>query len=564
MGLKNISHQGFSIALALQYIENFSAQLASTADLQRLYDLCLSFTKETFHLDYSTLLLLDTRREKLVMRATMGFPENMVNIFSLRLDQGLPSLALKTGRVETVEDFRLETRFEVTAIMPELAISSAIAAPMLVADTVIGVLIGHTCRQRYFYELEKQVYQVMANHAGIAINNALLFSSLQRSERRRERKIRELQQEKMKTRELSDEFESIFTTITSGVILLKNSSMLARCNEKCAEIFGYESASRLENSSIRKLHLSEENYREFGRLYSAQLAGGKSVQTEYMLQKKDGGPILCSLSGRAVDQAVPPDLSKGVVWLIEDITRHRQMEKEVLQARKLESIGILAGGIGHDYNNILSVILGNLGLARRLLEADHSVQDMLNSAIEAADRAKELTAKLLLFTQKDSKSPGSVNLAELFKYFEFESLLQNTVDLDIDLQQGLFSARIMPEHLKVVLQNLLLNADSCMAEQVKIRVTGHNVEILEDDLPGISRGKYIEIAVADNGPGIDQTILDNIFDPYFSTKSRDSTKGIGLGLAMVHAIIKKNHGSIAVRPGRKGGTVFTVLLPADY
>jgi PAS domain S-box-containing protein len=564
MGLKNISHQGFSIALALQYIENFSAQLASTGDLQRLYDLCLSFTKETFHLDYSTLLLLDTRREKLVMRATMGFPENMVNIFSLRLDQGLPSLALKTGRVETVEDFRLETRFEVTAIMTELAISSAIAAPMLVADTVIGVLIGHTCRQRYFYELEKQVYQVMANHAGIAINNALLFSSLQRSERRRERKIRELQQEKMKTRELSDEFESIFTTITSGVILLKNSSMLARCNEKCAEIFGYESASRLENSCIRKLHLSEENYREFGRLYSAQLAGGKSVQAEYMLQKKDGGPILCSLSGRAVDQAVPPDLSKGVVWLIDDITRHRQMEKEVLQARKLESIGILAGGIGHDYNNILSVILGNLGLARRLLEADHSVQDMLSSAIEAADRAKELTAKLLLFTQKDSKSPGSVNLAELFKYFEFESLLQNTVDLDIDLQQGLFSARIMPEHLKVVLQNLLLNADSCMAEHVKIRVTGHNVEILEDDLPGISRGKYIEIAVADNGPGIDQTILDNIFDPYFSTKSRDSTKGIGLGLAMVHAIIKKNHGSITVRPGRKGGTVFTVLLPADY
>jgi PAS domain S-box-containing protein len=564
MGLKNISHQGFSIALALQYIENFSAQLASTGDLQRLYDLCLSFTKETFHLDYSTLLLLDTRREKLVMRATMGFPENMVNIFSLRLDQGLPSLALKTGRVETVEDFRLETRFEVTAIMTELAISSAIAAPMLVADTVIGVLIGHTCRQRYFYELEKQVYQVMANHAGIAINNALLFSSLQRSERRRERKIRELQQEKMKTRELSDEFESIFTTITSGVILLKNSSMLARCNEKCAEIFGYESASRLENSCIRKLHLSEENYREFGRLYSAQLAGGKSVQAEYMLQKKDGGPILCSLSGRAVDQAVPPDLSKGVVWLIEDITRHRQMEKEVLQARKLESIGILAGGIGHDYNNILSVILGNLGLARRLLEADHSVQDMLSSAIEAADRAKELTAKLLLFTQKDSKSPGSVNLAELFKYFEFESLLQNTVDLDIDLQQGLFSARIMPEHLKVVLQNLLLNADSCMAEHVKIRVTGHNVEILEDDLPGIARGKYIEIAVADNGPGIDQTILDNIFDPYFSTKSRDSTKGIGLGLAMVHAIIKKNHGSITVRPGRKGGTVFTVLLPADY
>ncbi|MEE4243029.1 MAG: ATP-binding protein [Desulfopila sp.] len=562
MGAKYISNQGFSIALALQYIESFSAQLATAGELEKLYSLSLRFIKETYQLDYSTLLLLDTRREKLVMRATIGFPENMVNTFSLRLDQGLPSLALKTCKVETVENFRLESRFEVTPLMEELGISSAIAVPMLVADTVIGVFIGHTREQRFFYEIEKQVCQVLANHAGIAINNALLLTSLQRSERRREKKIVELQLEKLKTRELSDEFESIFTTITAGVILLKNNSILARCNEKCAEILGYESASRLQNTSARELHPSDAAYREFAASHSAQIAAGSVIQTECILRKKNGDYILCSLSGKAVDQMIPPDLGKGVVWLIEDITRQRRMEKEVLQARKLESIGILAAGIGHDYNNILSVILGNLGLARRILEAEHNVQEMLGSAIEAADRAKELTAKLLMFTRKDTQSPGSVNLAELFKSFEFESLLQNTVDLAIELQEGLFSARILPEHLKVVLQNLLQNADNCMQEEVRIKLTGHNVEILQDDLPGIASGKYVEVSVADNGPGIDQTILDNIFDPYFSTKSRDSTKGIGLGLAIVHAIVTKNHGSISVRSRPNGGTVFTVLLPA--
>ena len=115
---------------------------------------------------------------------------------------------------------------------------------------------------------------------------------------------------------------------------------------------------------------------------------------------------------------------------------------------------------------------------------------------------------------------------------------------------------------EAIIQNLLINADGCMPEGGKICVTAKNVEVGEDSVPGLSVGKYVQIKVADTGSGIEKDILENIFDPYFTTKNRDSNRGSGLGLAIVHSIVKKNYGSITVRSSKKEGTVFTILLPA--
>ncbi|MBM9604878.1 ATP-binding protein [Desulfopila inferna] len=553
---------GLTTSTALRHIEIFSANLASTTDLKILHDYCLSFTKNIFRLDYSTLLLLNNDRENLTIAATKGFPAQVMNSFVLEKGQGVTGLALKTCRIESVTDFHLENRFETPPLVEEYNIRSAIAVPMMLSNQVFGVLVGHIRERRIFTEEEKLVYQALANQAAVAFNNAMLITSLYSSEQKREAKIRELLLEKEKTRKLTDEFESIFTTITTGVMLLKKERHLVRCNEKLAEIFGYDSARHLENVSVRKLHLSDEKYHEFGQRCYDNLVAGKIIQIEYTMRKKDGSPFLCGLSGRAVDQSSPPDVQKGFVWQIDDITRRREMEEEILQARKLESIGILAGGIGHDYNNILSAILGNLGISQRILDPQHKVQEFLSSAMEAANRAKDLTAKLLLFTRRDSPALGSVRLQDLFKELRFEKLFRNEVDLMVDFQHGLFPIKVMPDHLKVILQNLLLNAESCTPEGGKITVTGHNVEVVDEDIPGLSRGKYVEIVVADTGGGIDEAILEKIFDPYFTTKNRDSSKGIGLGLAIVHSIVRKNQGSISVRSEKRSGTVFTVLLPA--
>lgn len=559
---ENTRSRDFTTASLLRHIQHFSSLLASTTDLQELYHHCLQQTKEILSLDYSTLLLLDENSKKLVIRDTIGFPREMIDTFVLHEEQGLPSLAIQSHEVEIVEDFRTESRFEVTNIMGQLDMRSAIAAPMMIKNTVFGVLIGHTLEQRLFSGEEKQVYQVLANHAAIAIDNAMHITSLYTSERKRRRQIRELQKEKDRTKEVSNEFESIFSTIVTGIILLKGGRYIARCNEKTAEMFGYTSVDKLIGLSTKKLHLSEEKYGEFGRKFYGNLAAGEIVETVYPLKSKDGTPILCRLSGRAVDQSHPPDISKGFVWVIDDITRQKDMEEEILQARKLESIGILAGGIGHDFNNILSAILGNLGLAERLLETEHQVQDLINSAIEAAVKAKDLTAKLLLFTRRDSHSIGTVELSEFFIEYKFDRLLRENIELSLQLQSGVFPIKIMPDHLKAIIQNLLLNADGCMPEGGMVRVEACNVAVLDDEIPGLKAGKYVEISVVDNGSGIKGDILENIFDPYFTTKNRDSNRGLGLGLAIVHSIVKRNHGSISVKSSKKEGTVFTILLPA--
>ena len=553
----------FTIASALTQIERFSARLASTTRLAEVYGYTTSLTRDIFHLDYSTLFLLeDEEEQRLILKATDGFPQEMVGTFVLREGVGLPSLAFETGQVETVVDFRTEDRFEATSLMAELDIRSAIAAPMMVANKTFGVVIGHSLEQRIFSSEQQQLYQVLANHAAIAIANAKLIDSLYTSEQTRTKKIEELELEKEKNVALTNEFESIFSTIVSGVMLVHQGRYVVRCNDKLAEIFGFNSAQAMSGVSALELHLSEEKYKEFGRKYYGNLSAGHVVQAEFPLKKRDGSTILCRLSGRAVDQSKPPDLNKGYVWLVDDVTRSRAMEKEVLQARKLESISILAGGIGHDFNNILSAIMGNLGLAKRLLEQDHPLQEMLGSAEEAANRAKDLTAKLLLFTRREGGSVGKIWLQELFAEYKFEQMLGENTSLQLDFQDGLAAVKIMPDHLKAIIQNLLVNADRSTDGGGEIIVSGENVEISGDDFPGLSGGRYIKIEVADNGGGIDTDILENIFDPYFTTKTRGSSGGIGLGLAIVHSIVKKNHGSISVRSTKREGTIFSLLLPA--
>ncbi|MFN2354958.1 MAG: ATP-binding protein [Desulfopila sp.] len=546
----------------LESIEQFSARLASTTDLETLYENCVNTIQEIFSFDRASLLLCDDSGRKLIFKAVAGFPAGVKDRSIIEEGQGVASLVLFSGRGETVEEYATETRFTVHPLVHEHGIVSTLAVPMKVADKVTGVLAGYSSCRRHFTSEEMQLCQVLANHAAIAINNACHIASLSASERKRQKEIEALQEEREKNLELTHEFESIFATIVSGVLLFHDGMRVVRCNDKLAEIFGYDSAAQMRNMHIRDLHLSDAAYHEFLANYNERLVAGETVQTEYELKKKDGTPVTCRISGRAVDQTTPPDFKKGLVWLVEDISWSKDMEKEVLLARKLESVGVLAGGIGHDFNNILSAIMGNLNLAQRLLEPDHAIQEMLGSAVEASNRAKDLTSKLLLFTRGEGTKPGIVRLEELFAEYSFERLLDDKNELHVEVPGDLFIIKVAPDNLKAILQNLLLNANYFMPDGGRITVKSRNIEVGKDHIAGLGGGRYVEIEVGDNGSGIDPDILENIFDPYFTTKSRDSSRGSGLGLAIVHAIIKKNNGAITVASNTEKGTVFRVYLPA--
>ncbi|MEN8200531.1 MAG: ATP-binding protein, partial [Thermodesulfobacteriota bacterium] len=341
---------------------------------------------------------------------------------------------------------------------------------------------------------------------------------------------------------------------------LKGGRVLARWNRKLADLMGYDSAEELEGISMRQFHLSEERFLEFGKKYYNSLVSGDHLQAEYQLRRKDGQSLLCLLSGKAIDTHSPPDLNKGVVWIIEDISQRKDMEEELLKVRKLESIGVLAGGIAHDFNNLLSAILGNVELAgRRIADSDEKTSALLSRARKATVRAAKLTDQLLTFSKGGEPIKAKTALPELITETADFVLHGSSVACSYQFPKQLWRVNADSGQISQVIQNIILNTKHAMPDGGTVSISCANVRptAAEPQL-NMEPGDYVRISIEDNGVGIAEGIIDRIFDPYFSTKQ----EGSGLGLAVCHSIIKKHGGSLTVDSVPGEGTTFTIYLPA--
>jgi two-component system cell cycle sensor histidine kinase/response regulator CckA len=241
-----------------------------------------------------------------------------------------------------------------------------------------------------------------------------------------------------------------------------------------------------------------------------------------------------------------------------------RLEESLAQAQKLESIGRLAGGVAHDFNNLLTVIGGNVSLALSDLGPDHPVRDYLVEGIRAVESAANLTRQLLTFSRKQVIDPRVINVNGVVS--ELEKMLRRLIGEDIDLQamldEGLGRTRVDVGQFEQILVNLAINARDAMPQGGKLTIETANVTIDEgycrthaDAKPG----RYVMLAVSDNGTGMDASVKEHVFEPFFTTKERG--KGTGLGLAMVYGAVAQHGGHVEVysEPGR--GTTFKVYLP---
>jgi len=268
---------------------------------------------------------------------------------------------------------------------------------------------------------------------------------------------------------------------------------------------------------------------------------------------------MCHLRGRLV---MLENGLEGIIWNIEDISYRLKMEEALLKVKKLESIGRLAGGIAHDFNNILVAIIGNISLAERLMEENHKSRELLETALTASMRAKELTGKLLTFAGGGEPAKTSSSLPELLRESTSFALSGSNVKCEFSIPQIIWPINMDRGQIDQVIRNLVLNADQSMPNGGKITISCENVEAEDDDISGLKKGRYVRVTLQDTGTGIDRANLEKIFDPYFSTKEKDSIKGSGLGLSIVHSIIMKHNGLILVDSTPGEGTVFTLYLPA--
>ena len=251
------------------------------------------------------------------------------------------------------------------------------------------------------------------------------------------------------------------------------------------------------------------------------------------------------------------ELQRANERLLAEMEQRKQVEEELFRGRKLESLGVLAGGIAHDFNNFLTIISGNIALAKMDLNPADSVCEILEQAAVACKRATSLALQLLAFGKGGAPIRKPAPLATIVT--DAVDLVRAGAEVTIDLVivGNLPSAEVDIDQVSHALHNILLNARQAMPEGGNIEVRAESVVFDADSRP-LNSGRYVMISVRDHGCGIADDVLPRIFDPYFTTKQT----GSGLGLATAHAIIAKHEGYITVQSVLGVGTTFSIYLPA--
>ena len=247
-----------------------------------------------------------------------------------------------------------------------------------------------------------------------------------------------------------------------------------------------------------------------------------------------------------------------------DITKLKRMEEELSQAHKMESIGTLAGGIAHDFNNILGIILGNTELAIDDVPQWNPARFNIEEIRTATFRARDVVRQLLSFARQTRLEKKPTNIIPIVK--ESLKLLRSSIPTSIDIRQNIpedvDTILADPTQINQVIINLCTNADHAMPEGGIIEVILKNEALNEKvtaKYPDLNPGRYVNLTVSDTGHGVSKEDMDRIFDPYYTTK--DVGKGTGMGLAVVHSIVKEHNGIITVKSKPGKGTTFSIFFP---
>ncbi|MHB0995459.1 MAG: two-component system sensor histidine kinase NtrB [Elusimicrobiales bacterium] len=343
--------------------------------------------------------------------------------------------------------------------------------------------------------------------------------------------------------------EVFYLTDADGTIIYVNPAF--------EELTGYSSEEAIGKTA--RILKSGEHSEEFYRGMWAILKSGRRWQGRLVNRRKDGSTYLD-------DQRICPikDASGEIRHFLSirhDITKERELEEQLNQSQKMESLGLLAGQISHDFNNLLTVMIGSMELISEELQQGSVGHKLATEVLRSSKEAGSLIKQLMVFARRQDDNPMIVSLNEPLREMKLllDSLLGKNISAAYSLDEDLSKTKIEPERFKQVVMNLAVNARDAMngAGGIMFRTYNAGPETLP---PGLPAGNYAAFELADTGPGIPKDILPRIFEPFFTTKPKG--KGTGLGLSSVYGIVTQAGGHVLAANRPAGGAVFSVYFPA--
>ncbi len=346
--------------------------------------------------------------------------------------------------------------------------------------------------------------------------------------------------------------ESVLITDTKGNIEYVNPAFEKISGYSLPEIIGQN--PRILNSGQTPVFQHNLMWQE--------ISDGKVWRGSFINKKKDGSTY------REEATVTPVKDSHGeirnYVAVKRDITKQLQLEQQISQSQKMQAIGTLAGGVAHDFNNILTAILGYAELTQALCESDSVLYSNLSEVIKGADRAGKLVDQILKFSRQTEKAVSSLKVDLIVK--EVLKLLRASLPANIEIISDIASdtqVKADPTQMHQVIMNLCTNAYQALAGKGGIiKISLKRVELSPHQgvlIGNLSQGAYVCITIEDNGVGIAKEFLPRIFEPYFTTKTKH--EGTGLGLSVVHGIVNDHGGAVSVESDPGVGTIFSVFLP---
>ncbi len=366
---------------------------------------------------------------------------------------------------------------------------------------------------------------------------------------------------------MARDLETTLHSIGDGVISTNSQGKITRINQIALKLTGYTETEAL-NQNIDEVLLLEDT--ETGEILENPIKKVLKTRKTYSLKdttslkSRDGSEYLITDSAAPI---ITDDKRLiGAIMVFRDITQQQLLQEKLQHSQRMDAIGQLAGGVAHDFNNMLGGIIGFSELLTKKVAGDPEAEEYLNHIINTADKAAGLTSKLLSFARKNNIPSTSIDIHEVIS--DSKELLIRTIDKRIGIQIFLNAEKHFIVGDSLQLQNIFINMGINAALAME---NGGTITIVTEDLilhkattstymKTLDTGDYIKITISDTGIGISQDNLEHIFEPFFTT--RETGKGTGLGLSAVYGSIEQHKGDIKVISKENAGTTFTILLPA--